>query len=43
MASNKKKAPNKRQLRNVRIQQIIFAAIGILIILSMVIGMIVNF
>lgn len=35
-----KKKPSKGERRNIRIQQILFAAFGILIILSMVISMI---
>lgn len=34
----KKKSPTKREQRNIRIQQIAFVVIGILIILSMIIS-----
>lgn len=37
-----KKKPSKREQRNIRIQQIAFAAFGVLIILSMVISLIAN-
>ena len=36
----KRKTPSRRELRNVRIQQIIFVAIGVIVILSMLIGLI---
>ena len=42
MAKKKKREISKRDKRRLRIQQIIFIAIGIIIILSMVISMIVN-
>jgi predicted nucleic acid-binding Zn ribbon protein len=42
MAKKKKREISKRDKRRMRIQQIIFIAIGIVIILSMVISMIVN-
>ena len=36
----KKKTPSKREMRNLRIQQIIFIAFGVLVILSMVISLV---
>ena len=39
---SKNKNPSKRQQRNLRVQQIIFIIIGVMIILSMIISMIVN-
>ncbi len=42
MAKKKKREISKRDKRRLRIQQIIFIAIGIIIILSMVISMIIN-
>jgi hypothetical protein len=36
----KKKNPSKRELRNLRIQQIIFVAFGVIVILSMVISLV---
>jgi hypothetical protein len=42
MAGNKNKTPNKRAARNLRIQQFIFIAIGVMVILSMVISLVVN-
>jgi hypothetical protein len=38
----KKKKTSKRQMRNLRIQQIIFIAFGVIIILSMVISLVAN-
>lgn len=42
MAKKKKREITKRDKRRLRTQQIIFIAIGIIIILSMVISMIIN-
>ena len=42
MAKKKKREISKRDKRRMRIQQIIFIAIGLIIILSMVISMIIN-
>jgi len=42
MAKKKKREISKRDKRRLRIQQIIFIAIGIIIILSMVISMVIN-
>jgi hypothetical protein len=39
---SKNKNSSKRQQRNLRVQQIIFIIIGVMIILSMIISMIVN-
>ena len=36
----KKKNPSKREVRNLRIQQIIFIAFGVIVILSMVISLV---
>ena len=36
----KKKKSSKREMRNVRIQQILFISIGVLIILSMVLALV---
>ena len=36
----KKKSPSKHELRNLRIQQIIFIAFGVIVILSMVISLV---
>ena len=35
-----KKQPSKREMRNIRIQQIIFVAFGVIVILSMVLAMV---
>jgi len=40
MAKNKKKNLSKREQRSLRTQQIVFYAIGIIIILSMVISLV---
>jgi hypothetical protein len=37
--SSKKSTRNRRELRNLRIQQIIFVALGIIVILSMVLSL----
>ncbi len=37
--SNKKPTRSRRELRNLRIQQIIFIALGIIVILSMVLSL----
>jgi hypothetical protein len=37
--SNKKPTRSRRELRNLRIQQIIFVALGIIVILSMVLSL----
>ncbi|HSQ27189.1 MAG TPA: hypothetical protein VLM80_08685 [Anaerolineales bacterium] len=42
MAGNKSKSPNKREMRNLRIQQFIFIAIGVMVILSMIISLVAN-
>jgi len=42
MAKNKKPNLSKRQQRSLRTQQIVFYAIGIIIILSMVISLVAN-
>ena len=42
MASNKKKTPSHREVRNLRIQRIIFVIFGIIVILSMVAALITN-
>jgi hypothetical protein len=36
----KNKTPSKRELRNLRLQQIIFVAFGVIVILSMVISLV---
>lgn len=36
----KKRSPTKREMRNVRVQQIIFIAFGVIVILSMVISLV---
>ena len=40
MASNKKKSPSRREMRNLRIQRIMFVAFGVIVILSMLIALI---
>lgn len=40
--SNRKSTRSRRELRNLRIQQIIFITIGIIVILSMVISLVMN-
>jgi hypothetical protein len=40
MATNKKKGPSRRDVRNMRIQRIIFVAFGVIVILSMLITLI---
>lgn len=42
MAKKKKREISKRDRRRLRIQQIIFITIGLIIILSMVISMLIN-
>ncbi len=42
MPKSKKKSVSKREQRNLRTQQIVFYAIGIIIILSMVISLVAN-
>jgi hypothetical protein len=42
MAGNKSKTPNKREMRNLRVQQFIFIAIGVMVILSMIISLVAN-
>jgi predicted nucleic acid-binding Zn ribbon protein len=42
MAKKKKRDISKREKRRLRTQQIIFIAIGLMIILSMVISMLIN-
>ena len=36
----KKKIPSRRDVRNIRIQQLLFVFIGVIIILSMIIGLV---
>jgi uncharacterized membrane protein len=43
MASSKKKNPNIREQRRIRVQQVIFSLIALMIILAMVIGLFVNY
>jgi hypothetical protein len=38
----RRKTPTKRELRNLRIQQFLFIALGVIVILSMVISLIVK-
>jgi len=40
--SNRKSTRTRRELRNLRIQQIIFITIGIIVILSMIISLVTN-
>jgi hypothetical protein len=40
--SQGKKGPNKREQQRIRMQQLIFGVIAVLIILSWVIGMLIN-
>jgi hypothetical protein len=40
MASSRKPTRTKRELRSLRIQQIVFVALGVIVILSMVISMV---
>lgn len=40
MASKKSKTPSRRELRNLRVQQFVYIAIGLLVILSMIISMV---
>jgi hypothetical protein len=42
MASKKGRTPTRRELRNLRTQQIVFIVIGVLVILSMIISLVVN-
>ncbi len=42
MATKKSKTPSKREIRSIRIQQIIFFAIGLIVIISMVISLVAN-
>ncbi len=42
MAGNKSKTPNKREMRNLRVQQFVFIAIGVMVILSMIISLVAN-
>lgn len=42
MAGNKGKTPNKKDVRNLRTQQLLSVVIGILVILSMIISLIVK-
>jgi hypothetical protein len=41
--SNRKSNPSKREMRSVRIQQLIFIAIGVIVILSMVLSLLVTY
>jgi hypothetical protein len=43
MASSKKKNPNAREQRRIRVQQVIFSLVALMIILAMVIGLFVNY
>ena len=43
MASSKKKNTNVREQRRIRLQQVVFSLIALMIILAMVIGMFVNY
>jgi hypothetical protein len=38
--ANKKSSASKREMRNLRIQQILFVIVGLMVILSMLISMI---
>ncbi len=38
--ASRKSAPTKREMRNLRIQQLAFVAIGLIVILSMVISLV---
>lgn len=40
--SNKKSTRSKRETRNLRIQQVIFVAIGLIIIITMVLSLVWN-
>lgn len=40
MAQKKKKTPSKRELRNLRMQQLVFVAFGVIVILSMLIALV---
>jgi hypothetical protein len=42
MAKKKKTTRSKREVRNLRIQQIVFIAIGVIIIFTMVISLVAN-
>ena len=41
--ANKKPTRSRQDLRNLRIQQIMFVALALIIILSMVIGLVANY
>lgn len=38
--ANRKPIRTKRELRNIRVQQIIFVAIGVIVILSMILALV---
>jgi hypothetical protein len=40
MSSTRKPTRSKREMRNLRVQQYVFIAIGVIVILSMVISMV---
>jgi len=40
--SNRKSNPNRREMRAIRAQQLVFVAIGVIVILSMVLSMLVQ-
>ncbi len=40
--ANKKKGLSKREQRNLRVQQVVFILIGLILILSMVISLVAN-
>jgi hypothetical protein len=42
MANSKKKSKSRSELRNLRIQQLLFIVLAIIVILSMVIGLVAN-
>lgn len=42
MASSRKPTRSKREMRNLRMQQLVFVALGIIVILSMVISLVAN-
>lgn len=42
MAKKKKTTRSKREVRNLRIQQIVFIAIGVIIIFTMLISLVAN-
>ena len=42
MAKKKARQKSRREIRNLRIQQIVFIAIGVMVILSMVLALVAN-